>query len=208
MWGEHDVQKYQRWYQTWIPYLLDVIPDSYDLHNKKGLEIGAGIGAVSTLLQKKGLTMTATDISNEMVTAGKKLKNGVEYKLLDILSLPAKKETYDVIVGIEVLEHLEDLDVALSSIKKLLKPGGFFIGTTPYPYEKNMSDPTHVNVHKPDYWVDLFKKHGFTDVSSRPLSCFPFLWHIHPSLNIVLPFYISLPYFVSTTVISGRLSSL
>lgn len=184
-WGERDLLKYRKWYQTWIPYLLGTIPDNVNFVGKDGLEIGAGIGAVSSLLQDRGIHMTASDVSNEMVVIGKNTLKDIEYIYLDILNLPKKISTYDLIIGIEVLEHVDNLSTALHSLDKLLNKGGWFIGTTPYPYEKNMSDPTHVNVHEPSFWKELFIEKGFCDVRITPLSSFPFLWKIHPMLNVL-----------------------
>ncbi|MDR4506261.1 MAG: methyltransferase domain-containing protein [Candidatus Scalindua sp.] len=40
-------------------------------------------------------------------------------------------DLFDVILSIEVMEHVENLDNYLSDVHSLLKPGGFFIWTTP-----------------------------------------------------------------------------
>ena len=40
-------------------------------------------------------------------------------------------DTFDVVVSVEVLEHVKDLDVYLTDISRLLKPGGYFVWTTP-----------------------------------------------------------------------------
>jgi len=38
---------------------------------------------------------------------------------------------FDVIVSVEVMEHVEDLDAYLRDVHRLLKPGGIFVWTTP-----------------------------------------------------------------------------
>lgn len=44
---------------------------------------------------------------------------------------PFKNDFFDVIVSIEVMEHVENLDKYLKDIYRLLKPGGIFVWTTP-----------------------------------------------------------------------------
>ena len=41
-------------------------------------------------------------------------------------------EQFDVITSVEVMEHMHDLYDYLKDIKRLLKPNGYFIWTTPY----------------------------------------------------------------------------
>ena len=50
--------------------------------------------------------------------------------------------SFDVVVSVEVMEHVEDLDAYLSSISRLVKPGGYFIWTTPC--GNLFSLPTHI----------------------------------------------------------------
>jgi len=44
---------------------------------------------------------------------------------------PFEDAAFDVVVSVEVLEHVEDLDGYLSDILRLLRPGGTFVWTTP-----------------------------------------------------------------------------
>lgn len=40
-------------------------------------------------------------------------------------------DSFDVVLSVEVMEHVEDLDAYLKEIYRILKPGGYFIWTTP-----------------------------------------------------------------------------
>jgi ubiquinone/menaquinone biosynthesis C-methylase UbiE len=42
-----------------------------------------------------------------------------------------ENESYNVVVSIEVMEHVEDLQLYIRDIQRVLKPGGIFIWTTP-----------------------------------------------------------------------------
>lgn len=53
------------------------------------------------------------------------------YRLLDANAADFPDASFDVIVSIEVMEHVEDLAAYLRDIHRLLRPGGQFFWTTP-----------------------------------------------------------------------------
>jgi SAM-dependent methyltransferase len=198
-WGIEDLEYYERWYGSWLNYTESVLGKKFT--KLQVLELGCGIGAVSSLLQKKGCDVVGSDISPVMVRIASNINPRVSFSEYDITKPYPKKQYFDCVCAFEVLEHISDLDKAIKHIYSLLKPGGFFIGSTPYPYAKNMIDSTHVNVHVPQFWKNIFVKHGFTKVKTYPLSLFPLLWRIPPYVNPVIPFYIPLPGFISTSIV-------
>jgi hypothetical protein len=50
----------------------------------------------------------------------------------DLLSLTFPENVFDMVTTNEVLEHVPDLDKALSEIARVLRPGGWHIGTHPF----------------------------------------------------------------------------
>jgi SAM-dependent methyltransferase len=59
--------------------------------------------------------------------------NGVRNENLECLTFP--DNTFDLLINSDVLEHVSDLDKALSEVKRVLKPGGFHVFTLPVDYE-------------------------------------------------------------------------
>jgi SAM-dependent methyltransferase len=53
------------------------------------------------------------------------------YRLIENNRADFQDETFDLIVSVEVMEHVEDLSAYLSDIFRLLRPGGIFVFTTP-----------------------------------------------------------------------------
>jgi len=98
--------------------------------------------------------------------------------------------TFDVIVSIEVMEHVEQLDSYLRDIHRLLRPGGRFVWTTPCGnlfsiehifgvitgkieptnegYRRwKWEDPTHLRRLKSHEIDESLQKYGFCDVQFR-----------------------------------------
>jgi SAM-dependent methyltransferase len=173
-------------------------------YNKRIFEIGSGYGGILILMQKEKALIEGSDISKSLIRKIKLLKPDLHYRYTDIEKRQDETNTYDIVFAFEVLEHLHNPKLALQNIHKMLKRGGWFIGSSPFPYAKNMKDPTHTNIKYPCEWEEILKRCMFRNIKLLPASFFPYLWRIHPKLNIVLPLYIPIPGFVSTTLIIAQ----
>lgn len=97
------------------------------------LEIGAGIGNFTGLLQKTS-KVTATDINQEYIRKLKRtLGNGSRagYGDIEANKFFFSKRSFDTVVGLNVLEHIKDDRAALKNINKLLIRGGTLILLVP-----------------------------------------------------------------------------
>lgn len=200
-WGHADLELHKRWYTPWINFIVDRYHITFT--HKNILELGCGIAAVSGLISERGGIVTATDVTEDLLEISSGLQKKITFEYLDILQKPKQKEAFDIIMGFEVLEHLDRPDIAIRNISIMLKKGGVFIGSTPPPFKKNMTDPTHVNVHYPEYWRQLFLK-TFASVEVQPISVLPYLWKLHKKFNFILPWSTSLPSIVSTTLVVAK----
>ncbi len=50
----------------------------------------------------------------------------------DVQALSFSDDSFDIYVSCEVLEHVPDMDRAISEAARILKPGGLFVGTVPF----------------------------------------------------------------------------
>lgn len=103
------------------------------------LDIGCGGGLVSVPLAKMGAEVLGIDASSRNIEVAKQhLKNvGLEKSLvknlsykcstIENLSVPAK---FDVILALEVIEHVSDVQLFVEQALKRLKPNGLFIVST------------------------------------------------------------------------------
>ncbi|TDD57120.1 methyltransferase domain-containing protein [Kribbella antibiotica] len=89
------------------------------------LEAGCGVGAQTVQLVDRhpGIELVAIDISEESLARAKeRVEARVEWRCADLHEL--KGEQFDHIFVCFVLEHLSDPVAALTSLRKLLRPGG------------------------------------------------------------------------------------
>lgn len=103
-----------------------------DLSNvKKVLEVGCGIGVVSSYLAKRyGWNVTGIDLDPEQIERAKKDNTENEYLRFfeaDVTQLPFEDREFDMILSFDVLHHICNWDKALNEIGRVLRPKGFYI---------------------------------------------------------------------------------
>lgn len=105
--------------------------------NAKVLDLGCGTAAIAASLSAGGFRVTACDVAEEMINAGKRTYAdfGIEWHLLrpDWKRLPFDTCTFDGIVASSVLEYLPDVKAVLVECQRILKIGGILIATIPNP---------------------------------------------------------------------------
>jgi SAM-dependent methyltransferase len=103
--------------------LTDISPTGKTL-----LDVSCKEGDVLQALQFRGFLLRGTNYES----TGPEL-NGIpiDYGVDLLQRLPYEDESFDVILLIEVIEHLENHRIALGELARLLKSGGVLIVTTP-----------------------------------------------------------------------------
>jgi len=102
-----------------------------DKKTTKILEIGSGLGYLTYSLIKENYDVLGLDISNTAVNQAIKIF-GEHYICTDIFEYALHyAETFDIVILTEVIEHIDKPLDFIEVIKKLLKPNGKAIITTP-----------------------------------------------------------------------------
>jgi ubiquinone/menaquinone biosynthesis C-methylase UbiE len=94
--------------------------------SSKVLEVGAGLGQHLKFVEKSYSKYTMTDVNPSLM-----LKNNresklakIEYKVADVHNLPFTQGSFDRVISTCLLHHLDDVETALSEIKRVIKKGG------------------------------------------------------------------------------------
>ena len=104
-----------------------------DLNGAKILDIGSGGGLLSEPMSRLGAEVIGIDASAKNIEVAKlhAKKNGLNIKYY--CASPETFETktkFDVILNMEIVEHVEDVDFFLKSCSKLLKKNGLMFVAT------------------------------------------------------------------------------
>lgn len=99
------------------------------------LEFGCGTGSTAIIHAPYVKHIVATDISDKMLEiAERKARDaGIEnisFQQGNLGSLELELESFDAVLGLNVLHLLEDVDATVSRVHDLLKPGGIFVSST------------------------------------------------------------------------------
>ena len=123
-----------------IQYIKSLVNERYKLKNDKKpfqglsvLDIGCGGGLLSEPICRLGANITAIDASEKNIKIAKLHAKKNNLKINYINSSPEKlnnKKKFDVILNMEIVEHVSDLDYFIKSCSGLLKKNGImFIAT-------------------------------------------------------------------------------
>lgn len=97
-------------------------------------DIGCGGGLVAEPMTRLGCRVTAIDAGNEAIAAARAHAAAagvaIDYRQGDIAALAAAGERFDVVLALEIVEHIADRDAFFAALGALVKPGGVFIGAT------------------------------------------------------------------------------
>ena len=97
-------------------------------------DIGCGGGLVAEPMTRLGFSVTGIDAGAPAIaTARAHAEAGglsIDYRVADIEGLARAGERFDVVLALEILEHVADRDAFFAALGMLVKPGGVFIGAT------------------------------------------------------------------------------
>lgn len=102
--------------------------------DKVVLDLGCGSGYGSNYLADYAKNLEAVDVAKEAIDYASHsfIKDNLSFTQINPdKQYPFESSTFDLIVSSQVIEHVENMDLYLSEIKRLLKPGGKVIIVTP-----------------------------------------------------------------------------
>jgi SAM-dependent methyltransferase len=140
------------------------------------LDLGCRTGAL-TQHYAAGNEVTGVDVDRAALEQAVE-RLGIETVWADVEEgLPFEDETFDVIVAGELMEHLADPAAAVANIRRVLRPGGRFVGSVPNAFRLKSrlrflvgrhpeTDATHLQLFTPEA-LRLLLAASFDDVVIR-----------------------------------------
>ena len=148
-----------------------------DLHGKRVIEYGCGLGKLTVLLARSGAEVTAFDLSEASVDVARKRARmvGVEDRITFAIApgeyLPFDDASFDIAFGKAVLHHLEP-EAGARELARILKPGGraafseplgtnpvvqFVRDHVPYPHKHDRGADIPLRRQDIDAWMAPFE---------------------------------------------------
>lgn len=173
------------------PQLLELLGTGRRL---RILDLGCGNGSLSHLISMKGHQVVAIDQSESGVALAKSHFPDCQFLQASIYDLPLDilNPPFDVVISVEVIEHLLYPKELVRQARRMLRRNGRFILSTPYHgYFKYLAlavsgrmdrhlnvlwDGGHVKFFSPLTLTNLLKSEGFAEPSLHFVGRLPFLW--------------------------------
>mgnify|MGYP000848132914 CR=1 FL=1 len=172
--------------------------------NIRVLDLGSGEGALSQRLVDLGYTIYAADINQDDFKCDKAIFLQVDFNDESAINelKTHYKDYFDIVLGVEVIEHLENPWQYIRLLKSLLKPDGLLLVTTPNTaswfsrlvflrhgkfhgfFDYNLSYG-HIAPISPWELKLIMSREGFKDIHIEPAGTLPDIW-IRPSMKLLI----------------------
>lgn len=132
-----ELTKFEQWWlSAWphrwhirrqVPRFLKSCPEPF---RGEVLEVGAGAGWTSQRILETfpQVELTATDINTQVLAHFEQLRTTygqrLKFKQANILELPFDRASFDIVIAVYVMHHLEDVTRGVQQLLRVLRPGG------------------------------------------------------------------------------------
>jgi 2-polyprenyl-3-methyl-5-hydroxy-6-metoxy-1,4-benzoquinol methylase len=160
--------------------VVDLLRQNGADSNSQILEIGCGDGALTGLIyQTFQCSLVGTEPSSDGIRFCKEMfsKHNFKGEFIEVggYSLSFPDSRFDFIVLADVIEHLQQPGEMLKEIKRLLKPGGRAIITTPIRSMEHPEDKMHVHEFFNDELIAFCAQYFGKPIES--IRTHPLVWH-------------------------------
>jgi SAM-dependent methyltransferase len=118
------------------------------------LDAGCAFGLLVEALRTRGVDASGVDLSAYAIG---RVDERVRAFCRRASITEEFQERYDLIVCIEVLEHMPSADAEAAISNMCRHSDDILVSSTP----SDHGEPTHINVHPPEHWAELFARHDF-----------------------------------------------
>ena len=116
------------------------------------LDAGSGEGVAALLCCRRGAKVVALELDQEACRLGEQIRQEEGFSAADLYftqeslyNIPFKDKSFDGVISLEVIEHMDNVDLYLSELRRVLKVGGKIVFSTPLRRpDGQLQDPYHV----------------------------------------------------------------
>jgi 2-polyprenyl-3-methyl-5-hydroxy-6-metoxy-1,4-benzoquinol methylase len=191
---QYSTERLDHTYNYLAKPLLSMLPQSSTAQKIRVLDLGCGNGSFANVLAKMGYEVVGVEESASGIKIAQQNYPDCQFICGSIYELSELnlENDFDVIISIEVIEHLFYPRALPDAAKSLLKPEGKLIITTPYHgYLKNIAlslagkmdshftalwDGGHIKFFSVQTLTQLLNESNFTDIEFDFVGRFPYLW--------------------------------
>lgn len=174
--GERDIPSDEKFIKNgWWRIML--LRYGLAMHYSKGKEVldtCSGMGWGAYLISSNASHVTCIELEKKSIGISKKIweSDNIEWVCGSVLKMPYCNDRYDIVTAMESIEHfkLEDIRVYIREVYRVLKPGGYFIGSSCFPEtieEANYmlsKNKFHLHICTKNEIIELLEEQGFRDI--------------------------------------------
>ncbi|WP_413585579.1 bifunctional 2-polyprenyl-6-hydroxyphenol methylase/3-demethylubiquinol 3-O-methyltransferase UbiG [Bdellovibrio sp. HCB274] len=114
------------------------------------LDVGSGAGFFSNSAVQAGYEVTGLDISRTSLRVAELMDRSgrVKYVEGDAYKMPFAKDSFDVVVALDLFEHVSDPERIISEMSRVLRPGGLLFYRT-----INRNPASYIWINKVVKWI-------------------------------------------------------
>ena len=150
---------------------------------RKVLDAACGEGYGSHWLAQRADSVTGIDVSAEAIAHANERYGSekLEFIQADCCSTAFEDHSFDCIVSFETLEHLEDHDGLVREFRRILRPDGFLLISSPdkavYSDQQGNDNPYHVReLYRPEFEQLLASRFPAVSLLGQKLGFHSMIW--------------------------------
>lgn len=152
-WGTEN-SKEMREYEELFNNIADLVP-----HNARVLDIGCGVGLLlKRLKEQKNCDCVGVDISDVAINALR--QHGIPGQVSKLPRVPFPDETFDVVVGTEVLEHLKNPAATVRQMARVAKKGGLLVVSVPNNMLGSQEELEHLHCFTEEDMISMLSQYA------------------------------------------------
>lgn len=182
-------KRFRSMYCSLLDPVLERYPEIRGGRGKTALDVGCAFGFGAKILREWGYSVVGIDVSSYAVERARSQYSECRFFVHDSqeeFSFSGVDE-FDLIQGIDVIEHTEKPRKVLGNMYEALSEDGFLLIVTPNrhsPYHIFFDgDDTHINVKSPSEWMEILSEFDWQRKDHFVRQYVPLAWEVLDSYS-------------------------